>query len=58
MPMSRWQELFEGHREEERAGTADPDAHAQERVDLREDLERQEDDEDGFDEDDDESSSE
>lgn len=37
--MSRWQELFDRQHAEERAGTTDPDAHAQERVDLREELE-------------------
>ena len=36
--MSRWSELFERQHEEERAGTADPDRHAEERVDLREEL--------------------
>lgn len=47
--MSRWQELFERQHDEERAGTADPAAHAQDRVDLREELEeeQQQDDDDG-----------
>ena len=53
--MSRWQELFEKQREEERAGTADPETHAEERVDLREQLESEDsrdDDGDGFDDED------
>ena len=40
--MSRWSELFEQQREEERAGTADPGRHAEEHVDLREELEEEE----------------
>ena len=38
-PMSRWQELLERQQSEERAGTADPATHAQERVRVREELE-------------------
>ena len=54
--MSRWQELFNRQHAEERAGTADPAAHAQERVDLREELEdeqQQEGSQDAGDDDDD-----
>lgn len=52
--MSKWQELFERQHSEERAGTADPATHAQERVDLREELEeeQQQDDSDDGDHDD------
>ena len=55
MPMSRWQELFERQHAEEREGTADSAAHAQERVDLREELDdqQQQDDSAGGDHDDD-----
>lgn len=49
--MSRWQELFERQHSEERAGTAGPATHAQERVDLQEELgnEQQQDDSDAGD---------
>ena len=49
MPMSRWQELFERQHDEERAGTADPATHAEERVDLREELEEEQQQDDGDD---------
>ena len=39
--LSKWQELFERQHSEERMGTADPATNAQERVDLREELEEQ-----------------
>ena len=50
--MSRWHELLERQHEEERDGTADPGTHAEERADLREELEKQQQD-DGDDDDDD-----
>lgn len=47
--MSRWQELLERQHSEERAGTADPATHAQERVELREELEGEQQDDDSYD---------